>query len=102
MTGRQLDQRRVFDFVQIRIGDEQHQVGPRGRLVGHRGPLRAVDFVEPGRIDQHDLRIGEPGHAVAGALPADVPHILRPAAADVHLGDRLADQRVDQRRSCRC
>ena len=85
VAGGQLDQRRVLDFVQVGIGDEQHQVGPLGRLAGHFAARGAVDFVEAGRVDQHDLRVGQPGHAVAGAAPGDVPDVLGPAAADVHL-----------------
>ena len=52
VAGRQFHQGRVFHIVQVRIDDEQHQVGPRRRLVRHRRSLRAVDFVEPRRIDQ--------------------------------------------------
>ena len=98
VAGGQLRQGRVFGLVQIRIGDEQDQVGPAGGVVGHVGPLRAVDLVDARRVEQHDLRLLEAGHAVAAAVPRRAPDLLGPAAAHVDLGHGLAHQGVDQRR----
>ena len=52
----------------------------------------------PGVSTSTTCESASPGTTVAGAVPADVPHILGPAAADIHFGHRLADQRIDQRR----
>ena len=40
VRGGQLRQGRVLGLIQIGVGDEQDQVGPAGRVVRHRGPLR--------------------------------------------------------------
>ena len=98
VTRRQLHERRIFDFIQVRIGDEQHKVGPFGRFVSHRRPPRTVDFIQPGRVDENHLRTVQTWHAVTGPFPADVPDILRPPAADIHARHRLAHERIDERR----
>ena len=46
-------ERELLDFVQIRIGHKQHEVGPLGRFVGHGRPPRAIDFVESRRVEHH-------------------------------------------------
>ena len=88
VAGGELHERGELDFVEVGIGDEQHEVGPLGRFAGHLAALGAVDFVEAGRVDQHELRAGQARQAVAGAAPGNVPDVLGPTAADVDLRRR--------------
>jgi hypothetical protein len=69
--------------------------------VGHCRPFGAVHFIEAGRVDQNDLRLSQPWHDISSALPSQIPHVLSPAAAHIDLGDRFANQRIDQRRLAR-
>ena len=92
----------MFSFVQIRIGDEQNQVGPLGRLACHFAARSAADFVDAGRIDEHDLRRAEARNAVPRSVPGDVPDLFRPAAPHIDGRDRFADQGIDEGRFCRC
>ena len=65
------------------------------------GAIVAAYFVQPRRVDQHNLRLGESRNTVAAARPRHVPHLASPASLDVYLAHRITDQRVDQRRFSR-
>ena len=97
LGGCELGKGRELSGVQIGVGDEEYQVGPGGRFLGHDGSRCTVDLVEARRIDEDDLRIGQSRHAVTGPFPIEVPHILGPATADVRVGHGIADEGVDQR-----
>ena len=55
----QLHQGRVFELIEIGIGDEQDQIGPGGGVASHFARVGPLDFVDAGRVDQHDLRVGQ-------------------------------------------
>ena len=51
MTSGQFDQGRVFQLIEIGIGDKQDQIGPGGRVAGHFAALGSFDFVDAGGVD---------------------------------------------------
>ena len=53
VTAGEFDQGRMLGLVQVGIGNKQHQIGPLGRVASHLSPFGSVDFVEPGRVEQH-------------------------------------------------
>ncbi len=101
VDGGQRRQGRELGLVQVGIGHKQDQIRTFRGFAGHQAAVRPAHFVQARRVHQHDLGLSQPRHAIAAAVPGDVPDFLGPASADVHRRDGLADQGVDQRRLAR-
>ncbi len=85
-----------FRFVQVRVRDEQNQVGLLSGLSSHFRPILPSHFVQSGRVDQDHVRVGQAGNAIARTVPRHLPNLFGPTSLDVDFRHRLSDQRVDQ------